>query len=345
MQYGPVPTNIFERVAFWTGKVPIPMMDALFSIMKARGLMAAVRLGIFEAFAHGPRTAADVAVSLKLDPTSLESLLRCMVWAGYLKQTRRQFSLSKLSRRTMVSEAETPMTGFVQWNFTQWRMVERMEQLLRTGRGVDFHETMTDPDEWAWYQEAMLEVARFDAPVLATRVPVRNGARRLLDLGGSHGLLGAAICRKHPPMRSTVIELSDALEPARKLAAREGITDVVEHHAGDLRTAPLGSNNDVALLANILHHFLPEPILNVLKRVYDALVPQGTLAIWDLETPDPDSPPSEGDGAALYFRLTSTAFCYSGRQYQRWLKEAGFRRVRVVRPALYQRNVLIIGWK
>ena len=80
----------------------------------------------------------------------------------------------------------------------------------------------------------MLETARFDAPVLARHVPVREGATRLLDLGGSHGLMGATLCRKHPPMRSTVLDLAAAIEHARALAAREGIADVVEHRAGDL---------------------------------------------------------------------------------------------------------------
>ncbi len=42
---------------------------------------------------------------------------------------------------------------------------------------------MTDADEWRDYQQGMLEIARIDAPVLAARVPVPKGARRLLDRG------------------------------------------------------------------------------------------------------------------------------------------------------------------
>ena len=54
--------------------------------------------------------------------------------------------------------------------------------------------------------------------MLARHVPVRKGATRLLDLAGSHGLMGATLCRKHPPMRSTVIDLPAAIEHARRLA-------------------------------------------------------------------------------------------------------------------------------
>jgi hypothetical protein len=71
-----------------------------------------------------------------------------------------------------------------------------------------------------------------------------------------------------------------------------------------------------------------------------------TVAIWELETTDPESSPSAGDGAALFFRLTSTALCYSGKEYSRWLREAGFRNVRVIRPKLSRPGyVLVTGRK
>ena len=345
MQYGPIPTNLLERLALWAGKVPVPLLDALFSIMKARGLMAAVSLGVFDALRAAPRSAEDLAGELKLDAPSLELLLRSLVWAGYLEQKGKRYTLSPLSRKTMVSGAEMELAGFVQWNYVQWRMVEQMETLLKTGKGVDFHQTMTDPEEWGWYQKGMMEVARFDAPILAKSIPVKKGARRLLDVAGSHGLLGAAVCRRHPPMRSTVIDLPHAIEHAKTLAKAAGISDIVSHQAGDITVADFGADNDVALLANIAHHFMPDRNLEILKRVHASMSEGGTVAIWELETPDPESKPSEGDGAALYFRITSTALCYSGKEYSRWLREAGFAKIRVVRPALSPGSVLVVGRK
>jgi hypothetical protein len=343
MQYGAIPTNLFERLALWTGKVPLPVMDSLFSIMKARGLMAAVSLGIFDALATQSKSAQELARELHLDLTSLELLLRCMVWCEYLEQADGRYKLSQLSRNTMLHQSKMDLTAFVKWNYVQWRMVEQLEQVLKTGRGADFHSTMTDPTEWSWYQEAMLEIARFDAPLLAKRVPVRQGACKLLDLAGSHGLLGAAICRQHPPMRSTVIDLPAAVEHVRTLSIQEGISDIVEYRSGDIRTADLGRENDVVLLANILHHFLPEQNSEILKRVRPSVPVDGTIAIWDLETPDLESQPSEGDGAALFFRLTSSALCYSGKQYAAWLGEAGFDRIRIVRPRLRPGYILVVG--
>jgi hypothetical protein len=208
---------------------------------------------------------------------------------------------------------------------------------------VNFHDTLKDPVAWADYQRAMLELARVDAPVLARHVRVPPGSRRLLDVAGAHGLLGAAICRRHPPLRATVIDLASAVPHGRALAKAEGIEHLVEHRIGDLTADDLGEGYDVALLANILHHFAPGRIADILVRVRRAVRAGGTVAIWDLERPLPGSPPSQADAVALFFKLTSTAGVYHGTQYAAWLTSAGFAKTRVVRPIASSGAVLVTG--
>jgi O-methyltransferase domain len=343
MKYGAIPSNLLERLALWMGKVPVPMLDALFSILKARSLMVGVRYGIFEALRDEPLTASEVAARCHLDAECTEMLLRVLVISDYIEMRSDRFALSELSRRTMIAGAEHELFGYVMWNYSQWDMVAHLDELLRTGRGMDFHQTLNDSDAWANYQRAMMEVARFSAPLVAARVPVKAGARRLLDLAGSHGLFGAALCRKHPPMKSTVLDLPVALDHARELARAEKIDDVVEHCAGDLLTADYGSDNDVVLVSNILHHFDEATNVHILRRAFDSMAAQGTLAIWEIEAPEKDSQPTHGDAAALYFRLTSNARCYHGGEYTRWLEQVGFTQTRAIRPALSPGSVLVIG--
>ena len=248
MKYGVTPTNLFERIALATGKVPIPLIDSLFGIIKARALMAGVRLGVFQALAGGPQTAAQLAAGLQLDERVLELLLRSLVFGGYLSQRKSGYELSPLARRTMIEGGDMELWGYVLWNYQQWEMVAGLEDAVRSGRGCEFHNTLKDPEAWRHYQRGMLELARLEASVIAAKVRVRPGARSLLDVGGSHGLIGAAICRKHPPMRSTVLELPQALPHARELASSEGIDDVVEHRAASLLEDDWGAEHDVVLL-------------------------------------------------------------------------------------------------
>lgn len=343
MKYGLIATNPLEWLALRAGRVPVPLVDALYGLIKVRCLMAAVRLGLFEALRATPRTGPEVAGSLGLDPETTTLVLRTLVFADYLHQEGDAFALAPLARETMISGAARELTGFLDWNYWQWEMVAHLEELLRTGRGVDFHATMTDPAGWASYQRGMLEVARFDAALVSEKVPVPRGARRLLDVAGGHGLFGAALCRRHPPLRATVVDLPQALPAARALAEEAGHADLVTHVAGDITRDPFEPGQDVALLANTLHHFDAAENRALLGRVRAALNPGGTAAIWEIEASDPRGPAGEGDGATLFFRLTSSAACYRASDYAAWLAEAGFEGVRVRRHPLSPRGVLVIG--
>ena len=211
MQYGAIPTSMAERIALAAGLVPIPVLDTLFGMLKARCVMAGVRLGIFEALAQEPRSAASIAAALRLDESCLDLLLRTLVYCGYLVLDGERFALSPLGRKSMVSGAPRELTGFVQWNYTQWEFAGHLETLVRTGKGLEFHETLERSEAWGHYQKAMLETARFDAPVLARHVPVRAGAtpaarsRRLARADGRDALPQAS---------------ADALDGARSAAPR-----------------------------------------------------------------------------------------------------------------------------
>ena len=341
MNYGVIPTDLSERLALAFGKVPIPLLDSLYGILKARTLMAGVRLGVFEALSGGRGKSSELARRLKLDERFLDLLLRNLVLAGYLAQKNGGYELSKLGRRTMIPGGEMEMFGYVLWNYEQWEMVARLDDAVRCGYGLDFHTTLKDPEAWVNYQRGMLELARMEAAVVARKVPVPRGARSLLDVAGSHGLFGAAICRKHPPLRSTVLELPEALAGARGLAASEGIDDIVEHRAGSLLDGDWGAGHDVVLLFNILHHFLPDQIAGILRNAMSALRPKGVIAVWELECPRTGSKVTAGDGAALYFALTSTGGAYHADEYARWMREAGFESIRVARGKLTPGKILV----
>lgn len=346
MHYGALPSNPLESLALAAGKVPVPALDSLVSLMKTRAIMAGVKLGVFEALEGGPLAPAAVAAARSLDPESCVLLMRALVFCGYLEQRGERFALSPLGRDSMLPGSPRDFRGYLLWNYTQWDLVQELETLVATGHALDFHHTLEDPEAWAHYQRAMSEFAREDAPRVARQVPVRPGARHLLDLAGSHGAFGAAICRRYPGMRSVVVDLPAALAAGRQLAREMGHEELVEHRAGNLLRDDFAGGQDVAVLSQILHHFRPEQNLAVLRKVFAALESGGTVVIWEIEAPDAKRQKANlGDGAALFFRLTSGARAYHGADYAAWLAAAGFERIRVRRPPLSPGGLLLTARK
>jgi hypothetical protein len=286
---------------------------------------------VFEGLRPGPAGVDDLATALKVDGDTLLLLLRVLAANGYvIGDGEGRFELSEMGRATLLDDSPDRLTAWVAMVENMWSSFLQLGEVLRSGQGFDLHGQLRDAGEWATYQAAMLENARRMAPFVAAMVPVKEGATRLLDIGGSHGLYGALIARAHPPMHSEVLDLASAVKEARKLAAAEGLKDVVTHRVGDALVDDLGQGYDVVFLSNILHHFTALQIGQLLGKVRAAVNPGATVAIWELCQPGIDEPAELlGDAFALFFRLTSSARCYTTAEFAGWLAEAGFDDVQI----------------
>lgn len=326
MRYGLIPDDPSEEAFLSSPIAPVVMIDTFVPLIQAMSLIVGSRRGVFEGLKDGPRAVDVLAESLGVDPGTLLLHLRMMTAAGYVVQAGPgSYDLSELGRSMLLEQSPARQTAWLRVIEREWTTFLHTGEVLTTGRGIDYHAELSDADQWADYQESMLELARRFAPVVAAMVPVRKGAERLLDIGGSHGLFGALIARHHPPMRSEVLDLPDAVEHASKLAAAEGHDDIVTYRAGNCLVDDLGRAWDVVVLSSILHHFTPTEIADLLSRVRAATAPGATVAIFELVQPAADDPPEVlGDAFALFFRLTSTGRCYSTTEYADWLTAAGF---------------------
>jgi hypothetical protein len=346
MRYGLIPTRLVERLALMLGKVPFPVADTMLPTMQTRALMSAVKFGVFDALAAGALTAADCAACCSVDAVTLKLTLRVLVTMGYVSEQHTpaepRFALTPLARQTLLPGG-LDLGDYVRFNYFQWKLVEELDPVLATGQGNEFHRSEEDPEFWRSYQRAMRALARSESAFLARTMPIQPGATRLLDIAGSHGLLGAAICRAHPGLKSTVLDLPAAVPHAREAAAEEGITDVVEHVAGDLLTHDFGPGWDAALYSNIAHHFDYGTNVGVLQRIRAALNPGCALALWDFELPPDGRREGAADTLALYFRIISTAQCYSAAEYARMLRDAGFGSVVQKREPVQPVMLLTLG--
>lgn len=342
MRYGTRPRGLKERLAVLMGVVPYPMLDVLVAPVQTRALVAAARTGVFEALAEAPSTSGELSARLSLDSSTLDLVLRLLRSMGYLTRSRGRFSLSAMGRRHFGPKAPRPFSAFAAFGGPQWEWISRLEDTLREGRGVDIHRTLAGP-EWDLYQRAMAEGAGDFAEFVARSVRLPRTARLCLDVAGSHGLVGAAVCRTHPGLRSVVIEKAEAIPEARRLAEAHGITDIVSFREGDLRSGPpYGQDADVVILANILHHFGRDESIGILERARAALRPGGTLAVFDIEAPSDDqAPEAAGEAAALFFRITSEGGCVPGRELAQWMKAAGLRAPRVKRSVRLPSRMLV----
>ncbi len=281
MRIGAIAESALERLALKLELAPRAVVDTHAAMLLARTVIAGAELEIFDALAAGPLTADEIAAKCRTAAGPTAVLLDALAACGYLGFATGRFGLTRRSRRWLLSGGTYSVRDKLLLQIAEWRWMEALEQFVRTGRPLDFHDTMSD-EERGLYHRGMRALAGIAGREVALRIPVPRGARRMIDLGGSHGHFAAEICRRHPALSAEVMELSDAIESAAPLLAAEKLGDRLVHRPGDVTTADLGVEQyDLVLMSNLAHHLDAGQNLDLAKRVARALRPGGVFVIQD----------------------------------------------------------------
>ena len=133
-----------------------------------------------------------------------------------------------------------------------------------------------------------------------------------------------ALCRRHPSLGATVVDLPGSARIGREIVASAGMSERVRHVEGDMFTAELGGPHDGALVFNIVHHLSPAQAQALFARLAGVLVPGAPICVLDLYDRPRGRRPDSGSLLGLFFHLTSGADTYSQQQVSDWLTSRGF---------------------
>jgi len=279
MKIGAIAGSALEWLALRLELAPRVLVDTHAAMLLARTVMAGTELKVFDALSDRPLTAEETATACgaATGPTAL--LLDALAACGYLRFRHGRYALTRRSRPWLLSAGPSSVRDKLLLQIVEWRWLEMLEEYVRSGRPLLFHDSMT-PEERDLYHRGMRALAGVAGREVASRVPVPPGARRMLDLGGSHGHFAAEICRRHPGLVAEVMDLPQAIETAAALLAAEGLGERLVHRPGDATTTDLGVEQyDLVLMSNLAHHLDAEQNRDLAGRVARALKPGGTFVI------------------------------------------------------------------
>lgn len=340
MKIGLRAENPLEWIALRFNLAPVPLADTQVAFNAARAIMAGAELGIFEALGSGASTAEEIARSCETHPQATRQLLDCLVGVGYLRWKKGMYSLKPRYRKWLLRQSDSNLIGKLRFQRIEWNWMAQLEEYVRTGEPLDLHGSAT-AREWELYQEGMRDLSFNAARELAGKIPVPAGAKAMLDIGGSHGLYSIELCRRHPGLTSTVLELPGALESARAISRRYAGAEHLTYVAGDALSDDLGEQRyDLVMINNVVHHFTAEQNRQLARKVARALRPGGIYAIGEfIRAAEPGEGGVVASTSGLYFALTSASGAWSAAEIEGWQKEAGFE------PGRSIRVVSIPGWK
>ena len=299
---------------------------------------AAARLGLADHLADGSATIPELAEVTSADPDGLGRLLRAAATIGLvIEHDGGRFSLTPLGAE-FTGDQDAGSLRDVAIALTapgHWLPWGRLPEAVVSGQPQDTAALGTDvwayyathPEERACFARAMSSIsAEASAAVLACWDATRF--RRVIDIGGSQGILLAGLLDAAPFATGVLFDRPEVAQGARAALAARGLAGRVEVVAGDfLDEVPPGG--DLYLLKSVLHDWDDQRALQILRNVHRAAQPGTSLAV--IEGPLPSRP------SPSYMHLMNLLMLVelNGRErtiedYASLLEQAGYRLQRTV---------------
>ncbi|MEW6247543.1 MAG: methyltransferase [Nitrospirota bacterium] len=305
--------------------------DAVFAYRVPRIILTALDLDLFTVVGSRAWTIAELSKKLRASPRGMDILCRNLAAAGLLRKRNGLYRNGPAAADALNAKSPHYRGAYLELLRDQWNDWSQLTACVKRGKPVD----RQDPDEPAYRRRftwAMHHRSTAIAPKVAAQVDLRN-ARTLLDLGGGPGTYALAFLARNPRLRATVCDRAPALGVAREIAATHKAGDRLSYLPLDFMRKPVPGRYDVIWYSNVLHIYSPEENRGLFRRLLPALAPGGRLLIQDAFLLDREGlyPVEASLFAVTMLLFTERGNTYSIAETSRWLREAGYGRIRRVR--------------
>jgi C-methyltransferase len=319
---------------------PAAMMEMIIATWASQALTVAAELGVADALADGPLTIDELAHRVNANPDALHRLLRALIGRGVFRH--RPDGRYELNSLADALRSDTP--GSMAWAARFYGSREQRERWtlladsIRSGKSVvpalhgkqSFDYFAEYPQHAELFNRTMTSISELtDATVVAG---YDFGAYpTIVDVGGGHGPLLAAIMAAAPASQGVLYDLPVVVSAATELLCKHDVADRVRIEAGSFFShVPAGG--DLYVLKNIIHDWPDDKAVQILRNVRAAAGPNATVVLVELVIPDHDRD-FPGKWADLEMLLNLAARERTAAEYRNLLSQAGLQMTRVVQTA------------
>ena len=313
------------------GPNPAPLISLATSYWNSAALLAAVKLGVFDAIARGAHTPESIASAIDADADATEALLIALISLDLVERREDAYHNAELATHFLVSDQPQALTQALLYNADVYPRWGQLDEVIRRGDTARDPEAYLggDPGQTRRFVYGMHHRALGIGQAVSAVIDL-EGSRRLMDIGGGPGTYSALLTQRYPELSADVLDLPAVVEVAREIVAQMGAAERVRCLAYDYYQDPLPSSTpdapyDAALISGVLHRERPEKVRSLFAEIATRLPRGGKLWISDVMLNDERTGPLFSAMFGLNMRaLAHHGRCHSVAEQSAWLEEVGF---------------------
>lgn len=315
---------------------PTPVLDLLQAFRWSKTMFAGISLGVFDALARNPMTAADLANVIGANADALARLLDACVGLQLLERDGSKYANTPVADTYLTSTSPDRLTGYLNYsNDVMWKLWSNLEDAVREGTnrwkqayGWDepiFDNFFRTEDAKREFLMGMHGFGLISSPHVVSAFDLSRFTC-LVDLGGATGHLAVAACRRYPTMKAIVFDLPAALPLAREFIESSRMTDRISLAGGDFFKDEL-PEGDLMALGRIIHDWTEEKSLKLLTRIHQRLPAGGAVLLAEKLLTDDKTGPRWAQMQNLNMLTCTEGKERTLAEHEALLREAGFSEV------------------
>lgn len=308
-----------------------PSFESIFETIngfhRTSAIKAAVELDIFTKIAEGTNTPAALSKTIGATERGVRILCDYLTVLGLLRKSEGRYQSSP-DCALFLDKNSPAYVGSTLDFFLSPLWADGFDDLVSAVRGTRKSQGVITPEHpvWVTFARAMAPLMFLPSQCLAELLTTDASApQKVLDIAAGHGLYGISYAARNENAEIVALDWSPVLEVARENARNAGIEKRYRTISGDAFEVDLEGDYDLVLLVHLLHHFDPESIEKLFRRIRKTLKPTGRLAILEFVTnEDRISPRIPAMFSIFMLASTPNGDAYTYNEYDRWLRAAGF---------------------
>lgn len=327
---------------------PERIFNTINAYQRTDALKAAIDLDVFTSIAEGNTTAAAIAKHCNASERGVRILCDFLTINGLLSKDGDQYALATDSALFLNKKSPAYVGGATQFLLTphlREGFGKFADAVRKGGTAIGDGTLVPENQDWVQFAQAMRPLAHMPAQMVAAELQKRSPSEKVLDIAASHGLYGIAVAQLNPTAHIYGADWKNVLEAATKNSQAMGLTDRYHLIPGNAFETDFGTDYDVVLVPNFLHHFDPPTCTTFMRKVHAALKPGGRAAIVEF-VPNPDrvTPPTAAAFSMVMLATTPSGDAYTFAELEKISKDAGFTRAELVPQPMGISN-LVIAYK
>jgi ubiquinone/menaquinone biosynthesis C-methylase UbiE len=320
MTTGPEPANVTPERIFAT----------LNAYQQTAALKTAIELDVFSAIADGATTHTSIAKRCQSSERGIRILCDYLTINGFLIKNGQEYSLADDS--AVFLNRRSPAYMGAAANFLALpemiNLYQELTAIVRAGTSLKGEQSTNEPDsaKWVEFARSMSNLQRMTAVAVAETLGASAGEKwKVLDVAAGHGMYGVMIAKQNPNAEIFALDWPEVLKVAHENAKAAGVAARHHHLPGSAFEVDFGKDYDIVLLTGFLHHFDPQTIETVLRKVHAALKPGGrAVTVEFVPNEDRVSPPAPAAFSMIMLGTTRAGDAYTYSEYDKMFRNAGF---------------------